>query len=118
MSTAPWQPASERPWPSPIDYLTDDLEHLTDDEAAEALLGVLSNVATAVHVADQLEHVTRCLGCGGWAWDDQPCPTCTALVRQRRAELRAINGGRSVTHDRQPEPRHPDVLSEKCPQGG
>ena len=77
---------------APVDHLTSEPDQFTDDEAAAALLAVLERVRTALAPhGDPAEeaHVVRCAGCGGWAWDERPCSTCTAAARRRRRQHRA-----------------------------
>lgn len=76
------------PTHAPVDFLTAEPGTLTDDEAVAALLAVLERVQAATLPSgtadDEQEHVVRCCGCGGWAWDDRPCPTCACARRHTR----------------------------------
>lgn len=76
--------------PAPVDFLTAEPGEITDDEAVAALLEVLERIQAALpqRPADDEEHVVRCAGCGGWAWDERPCSTCVAVVQRRRLLVR------------------------------
>lgn len=79
-----------RIYPAPIDYATAEPDQITADEAAAAVLAVLERVAVRLEQRQADEHVTRCIGCGGWAWDEAPCSTCArhrAGLRRRASQV-------------------------------